>query len=131
MDPTIWGPHAWTFMHCVTLSYPMEPTPEDKEYMRNFFGSLPGILPCYKCRMNFKTHISKIPLTDEVLSSKEKLVKWLIDIHNVVNQMNGKKIMSYEEAISCCHKKKINYYYYILIFVIVILFLIILSKKLF
>ena len=30
MEPEIWGPHAWQFLHSITLSYPDNPTFEDK-----------------------------------------------------------------------------------------------------
>lgn len=130
MNPETWGPPAWAFMHCVTLSYPITPTKEDKEYMKNFFNSLPGILPCYKCRMNFNNHLSTLPLTDNVLSSKETLVKWLIDVHNAVNKTNGKKIMSYEEAINCCYlNRKTNNYYYLILLVLFILIIFYFFKK--
>ena len=40
---------------------------------------------------NYLIHIKKIPLTNEILSSKENLINWLILIHNEVNKINKKK----------------------------------------
>lgn len=99
MNPEVWGPHVWIFLHSVTLSYPSKPTKTDKQNIENFFIVVPEILPCPKCRDHFRGHYSKNPLTDEILSSKEKLVKWLISLHNSVNKMNGKPEMSYEEVL--------------------------------
>ena len=31
MNPKIWGPHAWIFLHSITLNYPENPTPELKK----------------------------------------------------------------------------------------------------
>lgn len=99
MKPDVWGPHAWIFLHSITLEYPDNPTSEDKVNIVNFINSLGPVLPCQKCRINFKSHIEKYPLTEEVLKSKTNLVKWMIDIHNCVNEMNNKCKLSYEESL--------------------------------
>ena len=90
MKPEVWGPHAWIFLHSITLEYPNNPTNEDKLNIKNFFNSVGLVLPCQKCRLNFNSHLKKYPLTDKVLESKSSLVKWMIDIHNCVNVMNNK-----------------------------------------
>ena len=100
MDPTVWGPHAWIFLHSIALAYPSCPSKEDKDKIKNFFTDLENIIPCDKCRSNYKNHITKYPLTDKILCSKENLVKWSIDIHNSVNKMLGKPELSYEEALN-------------------------------
>ena len=99
MRPEIWGPHAWIFLHSITLEYPEEPSLIDKENMIMFINSLGNVLPCSKCRDNFKTHLKKYPLSDQALSSRKNLVKWLIDIHNCVNKIKKCNELSYEEAL--------------------------------
>lgn len=99
MKPDIWGPHAWIFLHSITLDYPDNPTENDKKNFSAFFNSLGYVLPCTKCKLNFKTHLEKYPLTNNALSSKTKLIKWLIDIHNEINKINNKPIMSYETSL--------------------------------
>lgn len=99
MKSEIWGPHAWIFLHSIALEYPNNPSEIDKKNMISFFNSLGNVLPCYKCKVNFKKHIKDKPLTDEILSSKNNLVKWLIDIHNSVNKNNNKQVLSYEQAL--------------------------------
>lgn len=99
MNPEYWGPHAWIFLHCITLAYPECPSSEDKKNIKDFFMNLCKVLPCDKCKNNFQDHLKKFPLSDEVLCSKKKLVVWLINIHNSVNQMNGKPKMDEEEVI--------------------------------
>lgn len=100
MNPNVWGPHAWTFLHFITLSYPKNPTEIDKYNIKTFFKSLEHVLPCDICRLHYKENIEELyPLNNEVLSSKENLVKWLIDVHNSVNKRTGKEIMSYNDAI--------------------------------
>ncbi|MBA42899.1 MAG: hypothetical protein CMF62_02680 [Magnetococcales bacterium] len=125
LDPTVWGPKAWFFFHSVTLAYPECPTKEDKIKIKNFFSSLDYVLPCQKCRNNFCKHIDKYPLTDDILDDKEKLVKWLLEIHNEVNRCTGKPEQSYEDFIKEYkgeyNKKNKNYHYILLIVLILIL----------
>ena len=99
MDPSIWGRHGWIFMHAITLTYPDVPKNKEKNDMKTFFLSMGKVLPCMKCRNNFKDHLIKYPLDDEVLMSRDNLVKWLINIHNEVNIINNKPTMKYNDVI--------------------------------
>ena len=99
INPTLWGPHLWRFMHYTTLSYPENPTEEDKLIMTNFFNSVKHILPCEKCRYNFKNHLETKPLNDEILSDNVKLIKWLYNIHNEVNKSTNKQPLEYDKFI--------------------------------
>lgn len=99
MDPKVWGPHAWFFLHCITLVYPNNPTEEDKQNMKQYFTCLEKVLPCHKCRQNFGMHLDKFPINDKVLSSRDELVKWLIDIHNESNKQTNNKQLKYSEVI--------------------------------
>jgi hypothetical protein len=98
ISPNLWGPHLWKFMHLFTLSYPNEPTEDEKDTAYNFFTAIQTVLPCEKCRYNFKNHLET--LTEEVLDSNENLVKWLFDIHNEVNKSTGKPIFSFDNFIN-------------------------------
>jgi hypothetical protein len=98
ISPDLWGPHLWKFMHLFTLSYPNEPTEEEKDTAFNFFTAIQKVLPCEKCRYNFKNHLET--LTEEVLDSNENLVKWLFNIHNEVNKTTGKPIFSFDDFIN-------------------------------
>ena len=66
MNPKIWGPHAWIFLHSVSFSYPDDPTEEDKKEYKKFFESLQYVLPCDTCKYNYKKKIKKIKLTDKI-----------------------------------------------------------------
>lgn len=99
IDPTIWGPPLWKFMHYFTLSYPENPTEEDKDNLYNFFLTIQTVLPCEKCRYNFKSHLEKTPLTEEIMSSNIKVVRWLFDIHNEVNKTTNKPVLLYDDFI--------------------------------
>jgi hypothetical protein len=99
IDPKIWGPPTWDFLHYVTLSYPDYPTQEEKDNIKVFFMLVGKVLPCQNCRNNFYKHINIHKLTDEVVSNRYNLVMWLIKIHNEVNKMHGKPLLTYEKVI--------------------------------
>lgn len=99
IKPSIWGPHGWKFMHYVSLGYPNNPSEEDKRKYKSFYTSLQHILPCAKCSHNYSHNLIKYPI-DNHLSSRDSLVRWVIDIHNQVNNETGKKEYTYEEALS-------------------------------
>lgn len=140
LGPATWGPYGWKFIHFVTLGYPHNPNIEQKQNYKNFFTSLGNVLPCSVCSNNYKNNLSELPLTDNILDDRDKLIKWAIDIHNMVNKETGKPEMSYEEAIKNIKnttnnqtnqnnieiKKPCNntYYLYILIFILLVLVII-------
>lgn len=90
MKPEIWGPGLWIFLHTLTLGYPDNPSLEDKKRMMDFINMLGFVLPCEKCQLHFQEHLSKHPI-QPALESREKIIKWLNDIHNEVNKSLGKK----------------------------------------
>jgi len=98
ITPEVWGPHGWKFIHYVTLAYPENPTPAQKEKYKAFLVLLKDVLPCSLCANHYGENLQKEPLTDEVMSSRENLIKWGINIHNVVNEMKGKPIIKYIDA---------------------------------
>ncbi len=98
MNPEIWGPGAWLFLHSITLAYPNNPTQLDKENYKTFFEILKNVIPCKKCSYNYSKNIKDNDISNH-LDSKVSLVKWLVNIHNQVNIENDKKTMEYEDVI--------------------------------
>nr|QBK88495.1 MAG: disulfide (thiol) oxidoreductase, Erv1 / Alr family [Mimivirus LCMiAC01] len=134
MDPKIWGSHAWMFLHCITIGYPKCPSDTDKKNIKTFFENLHTILPCEKCKDHFKEHFLKYPLTNEILCSKKKLFRWLVDVRNSVNRQLNKPEISYESVLNkctTCNKTTTNrtkYIMYILVFIAIILIVIIMCR---
>ena len=99
------------------------------KYLKNFFENLQNILPCPTCAKHYQENLKKFNL-DEALESKDKLIKWLIDIHNEVNKKNNKRIYEYDEVIKIYNKKysenKSNYGNKILIGIVIVFILYIL-----
>ena len=95
MEPEIWGPNAWLFLHTVTFNYPKNPTVIDRNNYYDFFNSLQNVLPCQKCQEHYKLNLQKFPIQ---LQSRRHLVQWLINMHNAVNIKNGKEAWTYDEV---------------------------------
>jgi hypothetical protein len=97
--PDVWGPPGWKFIHFVTMGYPNYPTESIKKKYYDYFHSLKNVIPCSICASHFAENLEELPLDDNVLSSRENLVRWGINIHNIVNKKNGKKVYTFEEGI--------------------------------
>lgn len=97
INPNVWGPHAWKFLHYITLAYPSSPTISDKQNTKIFFESMSHILPCEKCKIHFQEMLKNNPLTEKVLSSKWNLVNWLLMVHNKINLKHGKKEYTFDQ----------------------------------
>lgn len=130
MEPKIWGPHAWIFLHTITLNYPENPNQIEKQNYKSFFESLSKILPCDNCREHYSENIENIPID---LQSRESLVQWLFTIHNKVNQKNNKQLVNYDDFINqyseLYNQKDKNYILYTILLLIAIILFIIYKKK--
>jgi hypothetical protein len=98
MQPDIWGKYIWLTIHLVSIGYPKIPNDSDKTDYKEFYENLYKILPCYTCAENYKKHLLILPLSDSVLESNKTLFNWTIDMHNIVNKMLGKPIITYSKA---------------------------------
>ena len=103
MDPEIWGPHGWKFLHSMTLSYPDNPSENDRNNFSQFFNILKDVLPCEKCQLHFAKNLQTYPVENH-LENKESLFRWLVDIHNRVNVDNGKREYTYDEVTELYEK---------------------------
>ena len=134
MNPKFWGPHGWIFLHAVTMNYPKNPTNHDKHVYANFFKSLQKVLPCEKCCVHYSQNIQEYPI-EPALESRDSLVRWLIKIHNEVNEDLGKPQLSYEQVIQEYQNKFAKLgsdptmIYKVAIIVLLILMVIIYKKK--
>ena len=97
MDPKIWGPHAWIFLHSITMDFPKKPSEKDKQHYIQFFTSLGPVIPCPKCRKNY---ISYLGLHPPNVMSRDHLMKWLFKLHNWKNREANKPVWSYKRFLS-------------------------------
>lgn len=76
LDPRVWGPNAWKFIDNVIEGYPNNPNNFQRLRMHDFLVSLGELLPCQKCRDNFKQFQKKLPVTQHV-RNKLTVRRWL------------------------------------------------------
>lgn len=93
MDPEIWGPPMWFYLHSMTFQYCQDKTcatlPEI-EKMKSFLVSLQYTLPCQECRDNYARHLRNNPIR---LENRRALFNWVVDLHNSVNRETNEKLL--------------------------------------
>ena len=99
MKPEVWGPHFWFVLHTISFNYPTDPSDFQKTAYRQFFTDLKDVLPCEKCRRHYQTYLSSYPITPH-LDSRASLIKWVIQVHNFVNENLGKRIYTVAEVLN-------------------------------
>jgi succinylglutamate desuccinylase len=124
-SPDEWGPPLWKEMHNRTIDYPRNPSPRDKQEIATYFRNINDRLPCDKCKQHYQNQLNQRAIP---VNNRDDLIHWLIDIHNEVNRMNGKRVLSYREARSLYER---NYYYWLLIIILLIIILYVGPGKIF
>ena len=84
LDPKIWGPHYWFFLHTVALNYPLYPNDISKKKYYDFIENFPLFIPVPDIANSFSKILDEFPVTP-YLDSRESFIKWLHFIHNKVN----------------------------------------------
>jgi len=93
-----WGPPLWKFLHIMACNY--DPKRKinkkySKDIYRDFFQNVLGeILPCRKCRINYKETFRKtIEKMEEgrgkrysVYKDRESMTEFVYILHNTVNE---------------------------------------------
>ncbi len=89
MDPTVWGPHYWMFLHTVAAHYPKHPNAIVKKIHYRLFHNFYEFIPHRQIAANFSALLNEYPITP-YLDSRDKLVEWVNFIHNKINEFTGK-----------------------------------------
>ena len=87
---------VWKLLHERSFKYLDNPSNDVQEKVFKFYNNDVRSIPCYVCKKHYTEFISKNNLKD-ACESKDKLCKFLIDLHNDVNKDTKKPIMSYED----------------------------------
>lgn len=85
LDPTVWGPHYWFFLHTIALSYPHRPNAVTKKKYYELIQNLPLFIPVETIGTSFEKILDEYPVT-AYLDSRESFVKWMHFIHNKINE---------------------------------------------
>lgn len=74
------GRHTWAIMHSIAASYPNKPNQTEQESYELFFNGFIDRYPC--CQREIKSMIEANPLEH---GSREELVYYICELHNIVN----------------------------------------------
>ena len=85
LDPKIWGPHYWFFLHTLAMTYPHHPNTVTKKKYYEFIQNLPLFLPVEQISKEFEQLIDKYPVTP-YLDNRDSFVRWFHFIHNKINE---------------------------------------------
>lgn len=112
VSPNVWGPSTWAFIHLTAISEPDNFDKTRLTFYKQLFVLLQELLPCELCRLHLKQNISKLKDIEKV-NSKRELFDWTTDLHNKVNEITKKKILSKNDAFDhwnsiASEKKSLN-----------------------
>lgn len=102
LDPKVWGPHYWFFLHTLAMTYPHHPNSITKKKYYEFIMNLPLFLPVEEISGDFSKLIDKYPVTP-YLDNRDSFVRWMHFIHNKINEKLEKPQISLNDFF-------VNYY---------------------
>ena len=111
MHSKVWGQYLWRTLHSLTFCFPNENVKkETRDLFINLFKLLEKVLPCPVCRKHYIKKLKEKPISHYV-NNRNRLVKWLVDLHNNINSGLGKRVLSMAEVnkIYLNGKKEINF----------------------
>jgi hypothetical protein len=95
-----WGPIAWNLLHSFSINNNKTIKEDYKHNYYIFYTSFEYILPCLICSTHYADILyNKLPLSEELLTRKY-IIKWVYEVHNIVNSILSKKKCSYENCIN-------------------------------
>ncbi len=96
LDPTIWGPHYWFFLHTITLCDPLRPNTVTKKRYYDFIHNFHLLLPIEAISTHFSKLIIEYPVTP-YLDSRDSFIRWMHFIHNKINKKLEKPQVSLDQ----------------------------------
>ena len=85
LDPTVWGPHMWFFLHTISMTYPARPNAVTKKIYYEFIQNLPLFIPIEHMSTDFTKLLDQYPV-QPYLDKRDSFIKWVWFIHNKINQ---------------------------------------------
>jgi len=104
LDPDVWGPHFWFFLHTIAYSYPTHPNEVTKKKYYDLIHNFPLFIPNSKMGDNFNEMLISYPVSP-YLCSRDSFMRWVFFIHNKINYSLGKPEISYLESVDLYFKK--------------------------
>lgn len=90
-DVEVLGTSAWTLLHSITATYPVQPSPQLQSETKTFIKTFSKLYPCWHCASDFQTWMKEDGNAPRV-SSREEFGRWMCEAHNAVNVKLGKEV---------------------------------------
>ena len=84
LDPKVWGPHYWFFLHTISMTYPIHPNAVTKKKYYDFVQNIPLFIPVESMASEFSKLLDQYPV-QPYLDNKESFIRWMWFIHNKIN----------------------------------------------
>jgi hypothetical protein len=116
LDPKVWGPHYWFFLHTLAMTYPNHPNTITKKKYYELIQNLPLFLPVEEISGDFSKLLEQYPVTP-YLDNRDSFVRWMHFIHNKINEKLEKPEVSlndffikYYDEYKSTNEKMSEYY---------------------
>jgi hypothetical protein len=116
LDPKVWGPHYWFFLHTIAMTYPHHPNTITKKKYYELIQNLPLFIPVEEISKEFEKMIDLYPITP-YLDNRDSFIRWTHFIHNKINEKLEKPPISlndffiiYYNQYKSQNEKMIEYY---------------------
>jgi len=96
LDPKVWGPHYWFFLHTLAMTYPHHPNTITKKKYYEFIQNLSLFLPVEEISSEFSKLLEQYPVSP-YLDNRDSFIRWMHFIHNKINEKLEKPQISLNE----------------------------------
>jgi hypothetical protein len=96
LDPKIWGPHYWFFLHTVAMTYPHHPNAVTKKKYYEFIQNIPIFIPVEQISGEFSKILDKYPIAP-YLDNRDSFIRWVHFVHNKINEKLEKPTITLNE----------------------------------
>lgn len=85
LDPSVWGPHFWFFLHTIALNYPKYPNGVTKKKYYDLIQNFHMFIPVEKHASDFSKMVTEYPISP-YLDNRDSFIRWTHFIHNKINE---------------------------------------------
>lgn len=100
LDPEVWGPPYWFFLHTIALNYPKHPNASTKKKYYDLIQNFDLFIPVESHAKNFMKLLSLYPVSP-YLDNRHSFVRWMHFIHNKINEQLEKPKISLAKFYTC------------------------------
>ena len=98
LEPSVWGPHFWFFLHTIAMNYPPRANEVTKRKYYDLIQNMPLFIPNQEIGNRFSAYLDKYPVSP-YLYSRDSFIRWVHFLHNQFNHFLKKEEMSLFTAL--------------------------------